>query len=165
MGIATSPVKVKGGALRPYEAADRGNVFKLLSFLPTLYPGGFEWLDRRLEEVLKGKGRCTLIKVSGRIAGITIEAPKTARTVKLSTIFVDAHFRGQHIGNALLANCCNRWQQEHVKSCYVTADYRIARDLSPLLGQFSFKETTLIMNRYGQGRHEVVFLRNSDRDC
>jgi len=165
MESVIAPTRIVGGALRPYEAADRGNVFNLLSFLPTLYPRSFEWLERRLEEVLKGKGRCTLIKLSGRIAGITIEAPKTARTVKLSTIFVDAHFRGQHVGTALLANCCNRWRQELIKSCYVTADYRIARDLSHLLRQFSFKETALIRNRYGPGRHEVVFLRNSDRDC
>jgi GNAT superfamily N-acetyltransferase len=140
-------------------------VFKLLGFLPALYPGSFEWLDRRLEQILEGKGRCTVVNLSGRIAGITIESPKTARTVKLSTIFVDAHFRGRRVGTALLADCCNRWRQELVKSCHVTADYRIARDLSPLLKQFSFKETAMLMNRYGPGRHEVVFLRNSDRDC
>jgi hypothetical protein len=155
----TKPVVVKKMVLLPYELSDREQVFSLLSFLPTLYPGGYEWLDRRLEEVLLGAARCTLARVSRRIAGIAIETPKGNGIVKLSTIFVDPKFRHRRIGTALLRNCTNLWRLDSIENCYITADHRIAPDLSPLLAKFSFKEKSVISNRYGPGRHEVVFVR------
>lgn len=143
--------------VRPFEASDRSEVFRLLDFLPTLYPRGFQWLDRRLDDVLDRKARCLLVGGSRRIAGIIIETPKASGTVKLSTIYVHQDFRGQGIGKALLVNTCDHWRAESVRNCYVTADYRVAKDLGSLLAQFSFEETAFLRNRYGDGRHEVVF--------
>jgi ribosomal protein S18 acetylase RimI-like enzyme len=145
------------GIARPYRSLDRDAVFQLLDFLPALYPRGFQWLDARLEEVLEGKARCTLIEMCTQIAGISIETPKARRTVKLSTIFVHPLFRGYGVGTALLTNCCGRWRDESIQRCYVTVDFKIARDLGNLLRRFSFEQTALIENRYGEGRHEVVF--------
>ena len=150
--------------LRSYEASDRAAVFELLEFLPVLYPKGHEWLDKRLGEVLNGRGRCTLAHRPGRIVGITIETPKTQTSIKLSTIFVHHDFRASGIGTSLLASRVALWRRESARQCYVTADFRIAEQLRSFLARFSFKERAFLRNRYGKGRHEVVFCWTSDFD-
>ena len=74
--------------IRHYRPEDRGRVFHLLSFLPKLYPGSFDWLDRRLIEVERERAFCNLAIVHSNIAGILIETPKGVRTSKISTFFV-----------------------------------------------------------------------------
>jgi GNAT superfamily N-acetyltransferase len=152
-----------GVCLRHYHANDRSRVFQLLSFLPTLYPGGFAWLDGRLREVLDGKARCTLAVKRSEILGITIETPKSAHCVKLSTVFVRPEYRGGGVGRALLNACHDHWQRDSISRCYVTADYRVADHLGKLLRPFCFERTCLVQNRYGEGRDEVIFCWDSAR--
>jgi GNAT superfamily N-acetyltransferase len=150
--------------LRSYEASDRAAVFELLQFLPVLYPNGDAWLDKRLGEILNGRGRCTLARRPGQIVGITIETPKNLKSIKLSTIFVHHDFRARGIGTSLLASRVSEWRRESARQCYVTADFRIAEQLRSFLGRFSFEERAFLRNRYGEGRHEVVFCWTSERD-
>src|SRR5258708_7659381 len=69
-GLVSLPQLIDSGSLlryqfslRPYDREDRMKVFGLLSELPRIYPGGYCWLDQRLQEVLAGKARCTVVGI------------------------------------------------------------------------------------------------------
>lgn len=144
-------------ALRPYSPSDRSAVLRLLSILPSLYPEGDLWLDRRLQDVSRGRARCMIADTSRwGPAGLTIETPKGPRKVKLSTIFVDPCFRGYGIGSALLRCCRENWTREKLRNVYMTADLRSAGVMLPLVARFGFKLMTTGFNRYGRDRHEMV---------
>jgi GNAT superfamily N-acetyltransferase len=149
--------------LRHYQSRDRSQVLRLLSFLPELYPDGFAWLDRRLTGVVDGKARCTLAVKGEEILGITIETPKGHRSVKLSTIFVHPRFRGMGVGTLLMQGCSERWQRDSILHCHVTADHRVADSLEKVLRHFSFEKIAVVNDRYGEGRHEVVFSWYADK--
>ncbi|MDE3137114.1 MAG: GNAT family N-acetyltransferase [Acidobacteriota bacterium] len=144
-------------SMRPYRSRDREAVFRLLSFLPSLYPKGAEWLDGRLEDVLRGRARCTLAFADVRLAGVTIETPKGKYTTKLSTIWVAPEHRASGIGTALLDACRRGWERSGVRSAYVTADVRAGQALWPVLKGLSFRPTNVEKDRYGEGRDETVF--------
>jgi len=143
--------------LRPFQAADRKAIFRLLSILPSLYPKGESWLNRRLDDVLKRKARCTVAVNGSHIVGTTIETPKGPHRCKLSTIFVDPNFRNQSIGTLLLDRCQNDWLRHDISGVYVTTDSRRADFLVPLLTRFNFKVTAVEINRYGLERDETIF--------
>jgi len=142
---------------RPYSPSDRSAVFRLLSILPSLYPEGDLWLERRLQDVSRGKARCMIADTRrwGAV-GLTIETPKGPHKVKLSTIFVDPCFRGYGIGSALLRYCRENWTREKLRNVYMTADLRSAGVMLPLVTRFGFELVTTEFNRYGRDRHEMV---------
>jgi GNAT superfamily N-acetyltransferase len=142
---------------RPYSSADRNLTFRLLSFLPSLYPRGNEWLDHRLYQVLEGKARCTLALFDSRLIGVTIETPKTPSRLKLSTIYVAPRFRKLGVGATLLERCKENWLRKDLGHVHVTADLGRTGMLFPLLTRVGFNFTALEVDRYGAGRHEVVF--------
>ena len=74
--------------IRNYRFGDRDHVFRLLSFLPKLYPRSFDWLERRLNEVEREHAFCSVAIAHSTIAGVLIETPKGIRTSKISTFFV-----------------------------------------------------------------------------
>jgi GNAT superfamily N-acetyltransferase len=152
-----------GVYLRRFQSGDRTQVLRLLSFLPDLYPGGSVWLDSRLNDVVDGKARCTLALRGEIILGITIETPKGCQAVKLSTIFVHPRFRGIGIGKLLMQVCSEQWQRDSILHCHVTADHRVADSLEKVLRHFSFEKTAVVNDRYGEGRHEVVFSWHADK--
>jgi GNAT superfamily N-acetyltransferase len=144
--------------VRPFSNADRASVFELLSILPTLYPKGTNWLDRRLNDVLFGKARCTLaVTAWGQPIGVTIETPKEAYRLKLSTIYVHPAFRGLGIGTALLSNCYTVWLREELRQVYVTAASHVSETLYSSIRQFGFCVKAVAPNRYGIDRDEIVF--------
>lgn len=144
--------------LRPYLEKDRVSVFRLLSILPALYPGGSEWLERRLSDALSQRARCTLAMSNwGQPIGITIETPKERHRLKLSTIYVHPSFRGFGVGKTLLSNCHSRWRSGGLHEVYVTADLRISGDLLAIIGRFGFALKAVIPARYGADRDEAVF--------
>lgn len=149
--------KGNGIAVAPYLSRDKARVFRLLSFLPVLYPNGLAWLETRLDDVLSGKARCTLAHARSQLAGITIETPKGRYAVKLSTIWVAPEYRGAGVGATLLAASCSGWGRMGIRAAHVTADTRAAQALWPLLWKFGFRFSSVEKARYGEGRDEAVF--------
>jgi GNAT superfamily N-acetyltransferase len=143
--------------LRSFTRYDRVSVFNLLSFLPTLYPKGYSWLDSRLDDVLAGRARCTLAVTPWDVAGVTIETPKGAKRLKLSTIYVNPRFRGLGVGASLLRHCKAKWEQEELSGVHVTADTRRLDALLPLLTNHGFSVTAMDKERYGPNRDEMIF--------
>jgi GNAT superfamily N-acetyltransferase len=148
--------------MRPYTIRDKVAVFTLLSDLPTLYPGGGVWLEKRLGEVQIGKAVCSLAVSTIGLIGVTIETPKGAHALKLSTIFVARSFRRLGAGSLLLGRCLDRWFATGVKHVHVTADQRRASSLLPLLESAGFAFAGVEYDRYGHGRNEVIFRWNQD---
>ncbi|MBI2987639.1 MAG: GNAT family N-acetyltransferase [Deltaproteobacteria bacterium] len=144
-------------AIRPYRPSDRPTVFRLLSVLPSLYPGGTSWLDHRLDDVLGGKARCTVAVTDGAPVGITIETPKEPHKLKLSTIYVCPSFRGLGIGTRLLRQCGENWLKGDIEQVSVTADVRRTGTVLPLFMSFGFRPIAIERGRYGPDRDEMVF--------
>ena len=143
--------------LRSYAAGDHAAVLELLSVLPTLYPNGGEWLQRRLAELRPGGPRCTLAIVDDVVAGITIETPKSTTRMKLSTIYIAEPFRGRGAGRKLARLLVDRWLGEQIQDAYVTAAHTVAEQVNNCLGRYGFSPTVELRDRYGSGRHEVIF--------
>jgi GNAT superfamily N-acetyltransferase len=152
--------------LRQYSHVDRASVTELLRFLPTLYPNGDSWLQRRLTDAEQGKARCTLAvsRNSGRLAGLTIETPKGNASVKLSTIYVRPEYRGRAIGTLLLQRARERWIQSDITSTYVTVDESRRQSLSSLLRSNNFVLGAVEPGRYAADRTEYVYLWNVNSD-
>jgi len=148
--------------LRPYTDQDRQRVFALLSELPSLYPGGGAWLEKRLGDVRSQKAFCTLAVSAFGPVGVTIETPKGANALKLSTIFVAGSSRRLGVGSLLLGRCVRRWLATKVKHVHVTVDQRRATSLMPLLESSGFECAGVEYDRYGPGRNEVIFRWNHD---
>jgi ribosomal protein S18 acetylase RimI-like enzyme len=131
-------------------------VFETLSFLPELYPRGHAWLDRRLHEVLEKKARCTIALFSQVRAGLLIETPKGAGTLKISTIWVEPRFRSYGAGHYLLEQARWRWIREGLSYVYVTADLTTAPLIQPLFQKTGFTPEAISYGRYGEQRDELV---------
>ncbi|NWJ70759.1 hypothetical protein HX744_09535 [Pseudonocardia sp. ICBG1122] len=142
--------------LRSFTEADRDRVLRLLTVLPLLYPGGADWLVRRLDEVRSGGPVCTLIELSGNLAGVSIETPKSLSSIKLSTFFIDDRFRRQGLGLFLARSLVNRWRAIGVNFSYVTVAHTRSEALLSCLGAVGFEYADTEPHRYGEGRHEVI---------
>jgi GNAT superfamily N-acetyltransferase len=143
-------------SLRPYQGSDRSAVTSLLAILPSLYPKGDEWLDRRLGEVLRGKARCTVAVINTQPIGVAIETPKGQGKLKLSTIFVHRRYRGLGVGNCLMYRCYETWLRDNLSQVHLTSDVRIAHALLPLLKRFRFESEAVEYSRYGSDRDEQI---------
>jgi len=148
---------VNSFSLRPFQRRDRVALFRLLDFLPDLYPNGQEWLDRKLNDVLDGKAYCTLLGTSGGLLGVTIETPKGSKRVKLSTIYVHPIARRRRSGVRLLQSCVRNWESRGYDQASVTVDLGRCATLSPLLINHGFNHTLTLPDRYGPNRDEAVF--------
>jgi len=143
---------------RPYASFDRRLVMSQLSpVLSDLYPGATKWLDRRLDDVEYGTAACRLIRSGASLKGVTIETPKGQNRLKLSTLWVGSDYRRMGIGRALLDACRVRWVERGLESVTLTADTSAASDLGVLLRRSGFTVAKIERDRYGEGRHEVIF--------
>lgn len=142
--------------VRPYDTADRESVTALLDDLPRLYPGGSSWLSARLTDCSDGRARCSLIEQDGRLIAASIETPKPAGAIKLSTFFVDANYRNGGVGSHLARHLRARWSREGACEAYVTCDETVVCALSGVLVPLGFMESAALPNRYRQGATEVV---------
>ena len=143
--------------LLPYAEDDENAVFRLLSFLPSLYPNGHEWLRKRLGDVLNGTATCILAKYDSHLVGITIEKPKSQKRLKLCTIFVMPAFRQLGVGMVLLSERQLSWKLSGYDEVYVTGAMELKHTLSPFFGRFGFNLVAIEKNRYGKRRDEIVF--------
>jgi GNAT superfamily N-acetyltransferase len=146
---------------RRFRSSDRPAVTSLLSVLPRLYPGGSEWLQRRLTDSLNGRAECIVVQDinSLEIAGVAIVTPKTAGSLKLSTFYVTEEYRSQGLGSLLLKELFETCDQQSINDIYVTVAHHIEDSLARLIEPADFRPVALIKDRYGPGRHEGVWRR------
>lgn len=127
---------------------------------PTLaahYPGGHQWLSRRLDDVVDGRAFAWIVGAPNREpAGVAIETPKGPGRLKLSTLWVAPALRGAGIGAALRDFCIGRWLETDVDSAWLTAGAATVADIGRLLLPAGFEFTCCLPDRYGPGRHEWV---------
>jgi len=143
--------------VRDYEGDDRKRVFSLLSFLPDLYPGSFNWLERRLADVERGRAYCTIALVDHRVAGVLIDIPKGGRTSKICTLYVQKEVSGSGLGTRLLKTSANRWYANGVDSVYVTVASLRQRTIDAFLKSNAFIESARLQDRYGPNRDEFIY--------
>lgn len=157
-GLRPEPTRCSGLLLRPYGERDWVLVMKRLApLLATSYPGGDQWLSRRLMDVEAGRARAQLVTLRGNLGGIAIETPKAGSCVKLSTLWLAAPLRGRGLGHELLETCTSRWRATGVPSAWITASGAAVEGVGALVTQHGFQLTARERNRYGVGRDEWVF--------
>jgi len=145
--------------LRALGLNDVDEVKQLLVALPLDYPGGDEWLERRLLDVLDGRATCELATLNGRVVGLTIGTPK-GRATKLSTIYVVPAARRVGVGSMLLDSFIAQARTSgRGREIYVTAAHHRWPELQRLFESRGFTVSVVESDRYGPGRHEVVAIR------
>lgn len=140
-------------------ASEVEEVTALLSVVPQLYPAGDAWLRRRLADILEGSAQCSVVKRGGRLVAAAILTPKGQEVVKLSTFFVAPEARNSGVGSRLLDALLADLDQANVKETYVTVAHHLAVPLMGLFVPRGFTPCAIEMDRYGEGRHEVVLTR------
>ena len=123
-----------------------------------LYPGGVEWLDRKLHTQARDPTsvRCTLAEAGSTLLGLTIETVKGMGLTKLSTIWVNDSVRGRGIGTKLIDACVANWMRERRSETYVTVSLQLVEVVARLLVPAGFFLRAVEPNRYGRGRDEVI---------
>ena len=144
-------------SIRNYRAEDRDRVFRLLSFLPDLYPQSFDWLERRLVDVERKRAHCTIGFLNSRIAGILIDTPKGVRTSKISTFFVRKQASRNGLGTLLFEASAKRWYAHDVDGAYVTVASLKRHSIDAFLRSNGFTESANLPDRYGPGRSEIIY--------
>jgi GNAT superfamily N-acetyltransferase len=140
--------------------ADLPAVTRLLDpTLSNLYPNGRLWLRRRLIDVLAGDAVALVAHGADAAVGAAILTPKPGHGMKLSTIYVSDCARSHGVGTHLLSSAVQLADDARVAELWVTVAHHIAPELSPLLEREGFTETAYESNRYGLGRHEIVYTR------
>jgi GNAT superfamily N-acetyltransferase len=148
--------------LRPYTRSDRFAAFELLKTLPQLYPDGYDWLHRRLIDVEEGKAGCHMATVDGALAGILIETPKGARSLKLSTLWVAAPLRHRGIARRLLKDARSRWLMRELDQVTVTVACGCSPEAVPAFASVGFRPVILAKERYGPNRDELIMAWRPD---
>lgn len=142
--------------------SDVADITRLLSSnIGSLYPGGESWLRQRLRDVGEGRALCKVVRMNDEIAGVAILTPKSSSIFKLSTFFVAEEFRGLGLGSALMDIVISDLDQTEAREVYVTVAHHLSKPLSRVLLPRGFTRIATERNRYGLGRHEVVFTRIS----
>ena len=142
--------------LRSYAETDRSHVMRLLHELPLAYPGGREWLTRRLRDVEKGLASCTVAALDDAILGIAIETPKGNHLIKLSTLYVREDFRKKGLGTVIMAFLIQRWRKSGVAKVTGTYDSTVMPSLGYFMRIHGFKEVARVKDRYWAGHTEAV---------
>jgi ribosomal protein S18 acetylase RimI-like enzyme len=130
----------------------------LLDFLPVLYPGGRNWLQRRLADVEAGRAYSDLRFLNNVLAGLSLGIGKPSGRFKISTLFVAPWARNQGIGASLLDGMIERATRLNASAVYITGASTVRSALEPLLISRGFRLVATEMNRYGKSRDEDVFV-------
>lgn len=135
---------------------DLRRVQSLLAVLPHLYPAGDTWLDRRLDDVLAGRARCTLVEVDNVVAGVAIETPKAFDRIKLSTFLIAEEYRNAGVGGSLIRFLHGRWVHDAVGQVHVTVAEHHHDQVRRAFAPVGFLTVAHEVDRYGPGRNEYV---------
>ncbi len=136
--------------------SDLPRVQSLLAVLPELYPQGDTWLERRLDDVLAGRARCTLVEVDNVVAGVAIETPKAFDRLKLSTFLIADEYRNGGVGGSLIRFLYGRWVRDAVGQVHVTVAERHHDQVRRAFAPVGFLTVAYEADRYGPGRNEYV---------
>ncbi len=139
--------------------APANEITDLLDFLPVLYPGGDFWLPKVLAEVESGTADGFEVRVGGTLAGVLLGCLKSSGKYKIRTLFVAPRFRGQGVGRSLLLAGLDAAKNRGARAVYITFAHTLDAEIAPLLQSEGFCEAGNAVNRYGIGRHEVVYDR------
>lgn len=129
----------------------------LAPLLARAYPGGAQWLSRRLDDVEEGRARAQLVEIRGHLSGVAIETPKPCNRIKLSTLWLAPALRGRGLGHELLHACTSRWRADGVPLAWITANSTAVQAVGALVTRHGFDLTACERDRYGAGRDEWVF--------
>jgi len=151
--VGQSLVRPTPRILRP-EDVDR--VQSVLAVLPDLYPGGETWLQRRLDDALAGRARCTVVEVHRTVAGVAIETPKPLGCLKLSTFLVGDEYRNRGVGSSFARFLRARWTLERVEQVHVTVAEQNFEQVRRTFEPVGFLTVAHEIARYGPGRNEYV---------
>lgn len=144
--------------IRPLKFADLDILMPTVGVLvDSLYPRGAEKLLARLEDALNGYAVAHVAEVSdfGPVA-LASETLKGDSRVKLSTFWVHRRFRGLGIGSSLLDRRIEDWCLADRDHAIVTVREDRAAELERLFVPRGFSRIAVDLNRYGEGRSEVV---------
>lgn len=148
--------------LTPYRASDKTRMFDLLKVVDARYPGGFRWLDQRLDDVWRGTAGCTVVRTRRELVGAAIQSPKGSGRLKLSTLWIAPMYRGRGAGALLLDKLVAHWRRAELSEVWVTTDLRHHDDLWPSIRKAGFEPMLVVRARYGPERHEVVYRWTQD---
>lgn len=149
--------------LRPAASNDVRAIHELLEELPELYPGADLWLSRTLVLWGEGRVRITVAEAEDEVMGLAIVKRKAADREKLSTLFVDARWRGVGVGSRLLCDVVDGWRKRRVGTAIVTCRQELSSQFSPLFGRHGFQIVGCEHDRYGIGTREVVYEWSRER--
>lgn len=141
----------------PWRQGDRRSIFNLLSFLPSLYPGASQWLDRRLDDVERGRAACTIGGFGNVVSGILIESPKGRRHTKISTFFVRSAVAGSGLGSKILGRHECEWSANGIDRAHITVAAERIGAIGGFLLMKGFVPTVRIADRYRHDSVETVF--------
>jgi GNAT superfamily N-acetyltransferase len=146
--------------IREAARRDRAEIVHLLSFLPCFYSRALEWLEGRLDDVERGRARCSVVGFGQRIGGILIETPKGRRRTKISTFYVKPESCNKGLGSMLLARHKRRWLEQGVDQASVTVPHERLRPLDQFLLGNGFYHSIDIVGVYRANQIEAVFSAN-----
>jgi GNAT superfamily N-acetyltransferase len=150
--------------LRAYQPQDRESLMAVLQpVLAKLYPGGPQWLKRRLSEIEPGGPRCTLALSGRSIVGVAIETPKSGAALKLSTLYVSRVWRGRGLGTTFANFLADRWREEGRMRVHLTAPDSAPLAVYRCLSAIGFTEGQYLEERYGKGRNEVLMTWSAEQ--
>src|SRR5579883_1759323 len=133
---------------RPYHSRDRDGVVRLLHFLTALYPGGADWLSRRLYDVEAGQASCDVVSAGKSPVALIIQTGKGTGRLKLCTFYVAPGWRSIGLGTVLLSHAQTAWLRSGILEVRVTADSERAVVLQPLLHAAGFRRWARVPDRY-----------------
>jgi hypothetical protein len=129
----------------------------------SLYPLGRAKLTDRCLDAISGRASGTVVLQDGHVHAFSMESPKGAGRVKLSTLWVHPHVRERGICRALIAHLCQGWLRLGIVNVYLTVRQGIHEPMLRALSDFGFKLEVVVPDRYGAGRNEVVLSWEPDR--
>ena len=139
----------------PVTRPDRGEANAMLVAIGRKYPGGLDWLDRRLGDVEHGRAWMWRASVADRAAGLAIVTPKGAHHSKLSTLLVAPRFRRVGVGRALITAVTRAWRAGAVDHACVTVDEQ-DHATAAFFACAGFRSIEAARPRYGE-RFDRVF--------
>lgn len=163
-----------GISLRSYREPDCSATHNLLADIDVLYPGGHDWLTRRLTDVLDGRAECVLLAErlnhvsADHLVGAAILSPKDglsprlSNRVKISTFIIAPSHRGRGLATRFIADLAVTWRTQGTR-VHLTCPAPQAEAFYGVLKKAGFRWMAVERDRYGRGRDEAVFVRAAAR--
>jgi hypothetical protein len=113
---------------RPFTPSDSIALYRLTQQFPLNYPNHFNWLDKKIDEVLSGRATCHVICRGADIVGMAIETPKGKRNQKLNLFYFGRKLGLKQIGKLLFNHLAARWEFKKIDMVYGTVPMQTAAE-------------------------------------